>query len=114
MNKTLKESYATLLAYIIQIDKDEVSHQEATLFCMLMNDNFGCNKDEALTFLKGRRVKEEDFQKALDAINKVLEKNPLDKMHLLEQMNHIIYSDGIAEDEYEGFERVKKILFSEL
>ncbi len=112
MYKDLKEPYAKVLSYVIKLDKDEISHQEASLFCELISENFSCNVDEAKEFLDSKMVSNEEFEEALETINKKLKSCPIEKMHLLEQINHIIYVDGIQDIEYkEGFEKVKKILF---
>jgi hypothetical protein len=33
-------------------------------------------------------------------------------MHVLEQINHIIYSDTITPEDYKEFEKIKKALFA--
>jgi len=111
MEMRIKKSVATLLAHIIKIDNRDIE-KEAPLFCKLMGEDFGCNDNEAKEFLI-RVVKEDyDLDEHLDVINNALCNDNLSKMHLLEQVNHIIYSDKITSQDYEEFERIKNRLFS--
>ncbi|HIP17811.1 MAG TPA: hypothetical protein EYG78_00560 [Sulfurovum sp.] len=110
MENTLKESVGTLLAHIIKIDKRDVE-KEAPLFCEIMGQNFDCNPDEAETFLYAMMNKEYDLDKHVAIINDALCEDKLSKFHLLEQLNHIIYSDTISEEDYKVFEDIKQRLF---
>ena len=110
MEQQLKESVGTLLAHIIKIDKRDIE-TEAPLFCAMMGDNFDCNEKEAKVFLYGMMTKEYDLDEHVDIINNALCKDQLSKFHLLEQLNHIIYSDTISKEDYEVFEKIKGRLF---
>ena len=110
MEKQIKESVGTLLAHIIKVDNRDVK-KEAPLFCELMGQNFNCNPDEAETFLYAMMNKDYDLDKHIDVINEALCDDKLSKFHLLEQLNHIIYSDTISEEDYKIFEDIKKRLF---
>jgi uncharacterized tellurite resistance protein B-like protein len=111
MEKRIKKSVATLLAHIIKIDNRDIE-KEAPLFCKLMGEDFGCSDIEAKEFLS-RVVKEDyDLDDHLDIINEALCHDNLSKMHILEQVNHIIYSDTITPQDYKEFERIKNRLFS--
>ncbi len=110
MEKELKESVGILLAHIIKIDNRAVE-KEAPLFCKIMGENFDCNSEEAETFLYAIMNKEYDLNEHIDIINEALSQDKLSKFHILEQINHIIYSDTIQEDDYKVFEEIKRRLF---
>ena len=110
MEKKIKESVGTLLAHIIKIDNRDVV-KEAPLFCELMGQNFDCSADEAETFLYAMMHKEYDLDEHIAIINDALCEDQLSKFHLLEQINHIIYSDTISEEDYKVFEDIKERLF---
>jgi len=111
MEKQLKESVGTLLAHIIKIDNRDIE-KEAPLFCEIMGQNFDCSIDEAKTFLYGIMGKEYDLNRHVEIINTALCEDKLSKFHLLEQLNHIIYSDTIGEEDYKVFENIKDKLFT--
>jgi len=111
MDKKIKESVATLLAHIIKIDKRDVE-KEAPLFCKLMGESFECSTQEAMDFLNRLLRSDYDLEEHLDIINEALCNDKLSKMHIMEQLNHIIYSDKITEQDYEEFERIKNKLFT--
>ena len=110
MEKEIKESVGTLLAHIIKIDKRDIE-KEAPLFCELMGQNFDCSTDEAKTFLYGIMDREYDLNKHVEIINTALCEDKLSKFHILEQLNHIIYSNTISEEDYKVFEEIKNRLF---
>jgi uncharacterized tellurite resistance protein B-like protein len=110
MENKLKESVGTLLAHIIKIDNRDVV-KEAPLFCEIMGQNFDCNPEDAETFLHAMMNKEYNLDEHIDIINDALCEDKLSKFHLLEQLNHIIYSDTIQEHDYKVFEDIKKRLF---
>jgi len=111
MENKIKKSVATLLAHIIKIDNRDVE-KEAPLFCRLMGEDFKCDPKEAEAFLKQTMQEEYDLDEHLAIINAALCDDKLSKMHLLEQVNHIIYSDTITPKDYEEFEKIKQALFS--
>jgi hypothetical protein len=55
---------------------------------------------------------EYDLDEHIAIINDALRDDKFSKMHILEQLNHIIYSDTITPKDYEEFEKIKKALFS--
>jgi len=111
MEKQLKESVGTLLAHIIKIDNRDIE-KEAPLFCEIMGQNFDCSTEEAKTFLYDIMDKDYDLDRHVEIINSALCEDKLSKFHLLEQLNHIIYSDTIAEEDYKLFENIKDKLFT--
>ena len=111
MEKKIQKSVATLLAHIIKIDHRNIE-KEKPLFCKLMEMDFGCSPEEAETYLKETLQEEYDLDEHIAIINEALCDDKLSKMHILEQLNHIIYSDTITPNDYEEFERIKKALFS--
>ncbi len=111
MEKRIKESVGTLLAHIIKVDHRDIE-KEAPLFCEIMGQNFDCSEEEARAFLEEVIDKEYDLDKHIDIINQALCEDKLSKYHLLEQLNHIIYSDKISEEDYKIFEDIKNRLFS--
>lgn len=112
MEDTIKKSVATLLAHIIKVDQRDVE-KEAPLFCKLMGKDFDCDIGEAKAFL--HTIMQDDYDYDLDEhleiINEALCNDQLSKMHLMEQVNHIIYSNKITERDYEEFEKIKNTLF---
>jgi len=110
MEKKIKESVGTLLAHIIRVDKRDVE-KEAPLFCKIMGQDFDCSEEEAKTFLYETMDKEYDLDQHIKIINQALCDDKLSKFHLLEQLNHIIYSDDISEEDYKIFEDIKNKLF---
>ncbi len=111
MEKRIKESVGTLLAHIIKVDHRDIE-KEAPLFCEIMGQNFDCTEEEARVFLEEVIDREYDLDKHIDIINQALCEDKLSKYHLLEQLNHMIYSDKISEEDYKIFEDIKNRLFS--
>ncbi len=111
MEKRIKESVGTLLAHIIKVDHRNIE-KEAPLFCEIMGQNFDCTEEEARAFLEEVIDREYDLDKHIDIINQALCEDKLSKYHLLEQLNHMIYSDKISEEDYKIFENIKNRLFS--
>ena len=111
MEKKIKKSVATLLAHIIKIDHRDIK-KETPLFCKLMEMDFDCSPEEAEAYLKETLQEEYDLDEHIAIINDALSDDKLSKMHILEQLNHIIYSDTITPNDYEEFEKIKKALFS--
>ena len=110
MKQAIKKSVAVLLAHIIKIDNRDVE-KEAPLFCQIMGEDFGCDAVEAKAFLLSIMNEEYDLAEHLEIINEALCSDKLSKMHLMEQINHIIYSDTITDKDYEEFEKIKNTLF---
>ncbi|WP_295422190.1 TerB family tellurite resistance protein [Sulfurovum sp.] len=110
MNRKIKESVGTLLAHIIKVDHRDVE-KEAPLFCDLMGENFECDPQEAKTFLRDIMKREYDLDEHIAIINQALCEDKLSKYHLMEQLNHIIYSDKISPEDYKIFEDIKNKLF---
>ncbi|MDD3775941.1 MAG: hypothetical protein PHV08_08325 [Sulfurovaceae bacterium] len=111
METKIKQSVAVLLAHIIKKDKRDVA-KEAPLFCSLLGADFGCSEEEATFLLKNTLEGDYDLEEHLDIINHACCNDKLSKMHLLEQFNHIIYSDEITPQDYKEFEYIKNRLFS--
>ncbi len=111
MEKKIKRSVATLLAHIIKIDKRDID-KEAPLFCKLMGQDFGCSSSEAREFLTTVVAEDYNLDEHLEVINEALCNDSISKMHLMEQVNQIIYSDKITKQDYEEFEKIKNRLFT--
>jgi len=111
MQQKIKESVGTLLAHIIKVDKRDVE-KEAPLFCNIMQQNFDCDYDEARDFLYSLMDKEYDLDDHVGIINQALCEDKLSKFHILEQLNHMIYSDTISPEDYKVFEEIKNKLFT--
>jgi uncharacterized tellurite resistance protein B-like protein len=110
MEKKIKKSVGTLLAHIIKVDDRDLK-KEAPLFCQLIGQDFDCSHDEAEALLNDIMNSEYDLDEHIEIINQALNEDKLSKFHLLEQLNHIIYSDTIAPDDYKVFEEIKNKLF---
>ena len=110
MERKLKDSVAILLAHIIKVDNRDVE-KEAPLFCKLMGEDFDCDPDEAKRILEKVMAEPYELDAHIETIAEALRDDRLSKYHLLEQINHIIYSDQIAPHDYEIFEKIKKRLF---
>ena len=111
MEKKIKESVGALMAYIIKIDNRDLE-KETPVFCDIMGEDFECTQDEAKEVLHTVMTKEYDLDEHIAIINDALRDDKLSKMHILEQLNHIIYSDKITSKDYDEFEKIKKALFS--
>ena len=110
MKERLRESFATLLVYGIKAD-NVISEREKEIFCSLMEEHCDVEYHESIEFLLNSNPTQEDIEKHTQIINDFLEDNPMQKMHILECLNHIIYSDGIASNEYNVFEKLRDRLF---
>jgi uncharacterized tellurite resistance protein B-like protein len=111
MEKKIKESVGTLLAHIIKVDNRDIE-KEAPLFCDIMGQNFDCSHEEAKDFLYRIVNEEYDLDEHIEIINQALCEDKLSKFHLMEQLNHMIYSDKISPEDYKIFENIKNRLFS--
>lgn len=111
MKKAIKRSVATLFAHIIKIDHRSVE-KEGPLFCKLIGMDFDCTSTEAKELLNDILNENYDLDEHLNIINNALENDLLCKLHIMEQLNHIIYSDTITVRDYDEFERVKDVLFN--
>jgi len=112
MEMKIKKSVATLLAHIIKIDKRDIE-KEAPLFCKFLGTDFGCDDVEAKNILEKTMAEDYNLDEHIDIINDALKDDKLSKMHILEQLNHVIYSDKIERHDYEIFEKIKNRLFEE-
>jgi len=110
VDKKIKRSVAALLAHIIKVDQRDIE-KEAPLFCQLMGEDFSCDKEEAQRYLKEMMGKEYDLDEHIHIIKDALCEDKLSKYHLMEQLNHIIYSDTIQPEDYAFFEKIKKEFF---
>jgi len=111
MKEKIKESVGTLLAHIIKVDKRDVE-KEAPLFCDIMGQDFECEPEEARAFLDDIMYKEYDLDEHISIINQALCDDKISKFHILEQLNHVIYSDTISPEDYKVFEDIKNKLFA--
>ncbi len=110
MQQKIKESVGTLLAHIIKVDNRDLD-KETPLFCHIMGENFDCNQEEAQNFLYAMMDKEYNLDEHIEVINQALCEDKLSKLHILEQLNHVIYSDTISSEDYKIFEDIKNKLF---
>jgi len=113
MKNKLREPLATILVYGIRSD-NVISDIEIELFCSLMKKEFDMSKEHSIEFLHNTHPTEEDVEKHIVKIDSLLEESPLEKMHVLEYLNHILYSDGIATNEYAIFEKLKYKFFPDV
>lgn len=110
MDRKIKESVATLLAHIIKLDGRDLD-KEAPLFCDILGQDFECSEDEGKALLENLMDKEYDLDHHIQVIKTALCEDKISKYHLMEQLNHIIYSDKITPDDYEFFEKLKQEFF---
>lgn len=112
MEKRIKRSVATLLSHIIKLDHRDLK-KEDPIFCKMMGMDFNCDANESKTLLREILNEEYDINEHIDNINDALKNDCVSKMHILEQLNHIIYSDRIQPHDYEEFEKIKDALLFE-
>ena len=110
MEKKIKESVGALLVYIIKVDDRDVEKM-VPLFCEIMGQDFHCTTEEAKKILYDLMEKEYDLDRHIEIINQALCNDKLSRYHLLEQLNHMIYSGKISETDYKIFEEIKERLF---
>lgn len=111
MEQRLKESVGALMAYIIKIDNRDIE-KETPIFCDIMGTNFNCSHEEAEDILRKTITKEYSLDDHIKTINAALCEDKISKFHLLEQLNHVIYSDTISPNDYQVFEEIKEKLFT--
>ncbi len=111
MEKKIKRSVGILLAHIIKVDHRDVE-KSIPLFCELMGQNFECTDEDVREFLHDIMDQEYDLDEHITVINEALCDDKLSKYHVLEQLNHVIYSDKITPQDYEIFEEIKNKLFA--
>ncbi len=112
MENKIKRSVATILAHIIKIDNRDVA-KETPLFCKIMDQDFGCDRGEAEEFLTKTINEDYNIEEHARFIRDALKDDRFAKYRILEQLNHIIYSDKIEDNDYKEFEKIKDILFKE-
>ncbi len=110
MEQKIKKSVGTLLAHIIKVDNRDLE-KETPLFCDIMGQNFACDHEEAKEILYSIMDTEYDLDEQVNIINQALKDDKLSKLHILEQLNHMIYSDTISPVDYKIFEDIKTKLF---
>lgn len=110
MQQQIKESVGTLLAHIVKVDNRDIE-KEVPLFCSIMGSNFNCSHEEASSFLHKIKDTDYDLDKHIKILKEALDGDQISKFHLMEQLNHMIYSDTIKEDDYKFFEDIKNKLF---
>ncbi len=111
MQQKIKESVGILLAHIIKVDKRDLE-KETPLFCDIMGQDFECEPEEAKAFLNDIMNREYNLDEHIDIINQALCDDKISKFHILEQLNHMIYSDTISPEDYKIFEDIKNKLFT--
>ncbi|MFK5975796.1 MAG: hypothetical protein QM493_04760 [Sulfurovum sp.] len=110
MHNKIKESVGTLFAHIIKVDHRDVE-KSVPLFCSLMGQNFDCTHDEVRAFLYDVVKRDYDLESHVEIIKQALCEDRISKFHILEQLNHIIYSGKITPEDYKIFEDIKNRLF---
>ncbi|MEY3001833.1 MAG: hypothetical protein RLZZ428_208 [Pseudomonadota bacterium] len=110
MNRALTKSVAILFAEIIKMDHRDVE-KSVPLFCQVMGEDFNASSDEVKDLLYKLMDETYDLDAHIEMINKGLCEDKLSKYHLLEQLNHIIYSGEISPQDYAYFEKIKNKLF---
>jgi len=103
MQKEIQKSVGTLLAHIIKVDNRDVE-QQAPLFCNIMGQNFDCDQEEAKKILYDIMDTDYELDEHVLVINQALSEDKLSKLHILEQLNHMIYSNTISPNDYKLFE----------
>lgn len=111
MDNKIKKSVAALFGYIIKADQRDIE-KEAPLFCSIMGQDFECSPAEAKAYLSEFIHKDNDeMDSHIRIIKDALCEDKLSKYHLMEQLNHIIYSDTIQPEDYAFFEKIKQEFF---
>ena len=102
----IQNSVATLLAHVIKIDSIHLD-KEVDLFCQLLELDFNYNYEDAKKLLFDIQSKQQNIEEHIDIINNALQNDRITKFHILEQINHIIYSDNVAIEDYDNFEFIR-------
>ncbi|CAA6817392.1 MAG: Unknown protein [uncultured Sulfurovum sp.] len=110
MDKKIQESVGILLAHIIKVDNRDIE-KEAPIFCDIMKHNFTCTEEEAKEFLYKTMDMDYNLDEHVEIVNQALKDDRIAKLHILEQLNHVIYSDKISANDYKIFEEIKNRLF---
>ena len=111
MDKMIKESVATLFCHAIKLDDKDLK-VEKPLFCRFMGENFDCNSEEAQELLEETMNKDcDNIDTHISIVSNALYNEPYWKMHLLKQLNHIIFKSNIRDEDYEFFDKVKDSFF---
>ena len=109
MNRAITKSVAILFAHIIKMDKRDIE-KSVPMFCKVMGENFEATEEQVKELLYRVMDEEYDLDVHIEHINKALCEDTISKYHLLEQLNHLIYSDTITKEDYKYFEDIKNRL----
>lgn len=110
MQQKIKESVGMVFAHIIKVDQRDLE-KSIPLFCDIMGQNFECTHNEVRDFLYDVIDRDYNIDTHIEIIKIALSEDRISKFHLLEQLNHIIYSGTITNDDYSYFEDIKNKLF---
>jgi len=111
MNRAITKSVAILFAQIIKMDDRDIE-KAVPLFCKIMGTNFEGTDEQVKDLLYQVMDEKYDLNEHIEIINKALCEDSFSKYHLLEQLNHMIYSDTITSEDYKYFENIKNKLFT--
>jgi len=111
MDKMIKESVATLFCHAIKLEDKDLK-VEKPLFCRFMGENFDCNSEESQKLLEEIMNKDcDNIDTHISIVSNALYNEPYWKMHLLKQLNHIIFKSNIRDEDYDFFDKVKESFF---
>ena len=112
IDNMIKESVATLFCHAIKLD-DKDMRVEQPIFCRFMGQDFDCKSEDAKNLLDEMMQRDEgNIDTHISIVSNALHNEPYKKMHILKQLNHIIFKSKMRDEDYEYFDKVKSSFFT--
>ena len=102
-------SYAAVIKAVILAD-NTITDTERKKFDEFFAEHFGLPLEKRQALWLGTTHDTSPLQDHIDAIRVDLEDKPAEIIAFFKFLNNCIYSDGIAEGEYETFEQIETML----
>jgi len=101
----LQDSFAVVICGIIKSD-GIISDNEREKFDGFFIKEFGLSQDELDTLFENA-IKSNNYDEHITLLKEGFSGQPMQTMHFMKFLNETILSDGIGENEYALFERVR-------
>ena len=112
MDNMIKESVATLFCYAIKLDNKDM-RVEKPIFCRFMGQDFDCDCEKAKELLdRIMEMEDVNIDTHISIVSNALHNEPYKKMHILKQINHIIFKSKMRDEDYDYFDKVKSAFFA--